>query len=116
VIVAVVGSRGWGDLDRIVYEMIDAKALGDSVISGGATGADTMVAATCRKLGVPFREIRPDYEQHGRRAPLVRNQEIAKACDRMIAFWDGKSTGTAHAIGCARRLLKNVKIIPLGHR
>lgn len=55
-------------------------------------------------------EILPDYRLHGRRAPLVRNSEIAGRCDKMIAFWDGESRGTLHAMNQAKRMGKPVWI------
>jgi hypothetical protein len=77
------------------------------VISGGAIGVDTWAANAARARGLVVVEIPPDYQTHGpKRAPLVRNVEIAKRCERMAAFSDGNSTGTGHALGCAARLDK----------
>jgi hypothetical protein len=41
---------------------------------------------------------------------LTRNIKMVKACDRVIAFWDGFSYGTAHTIAWAVRLKKPVQI------
>ena len=109
-IVAIVGSRGWEDTEA-VRKCVTALGPGDSVVSGGAFGADSLAEAWCLMFGVPCRVVQPDYAIHGRRAPLVRNEEIAKSCDRMVAFWDDKSRGTAHAIKCARSLGKSVDVI-----
>ena len=109
-IVAIVGSRYFPrtlPIHAVVAELKD----GDSVISGGAVGVDSEVRVACRIHCKPILEIKPNYIRHGKQAPLIRNQAIAEACDRMIAFWDGRSRGTMHAVGCARRLGKPVDIV-----
>lgn len=95
-IVGVVGSRSFdnyeivkGTLDRIAISMI---------VSGGAPGADALGARYAREHEIELVEILPDYEQHGRSAPLVRNTSIVKRSDIVIAFWDGKSRGTLDSI------------------
>jgi hypothetical protein len=45
-----------------------------------------------------------DWERYKRRAGIIRNLEMLdQEPDLVIAFWDGKSRGTAHTIGEARR-------------
>lgn len=39
-----------------------------------------------------------DWEKLGKKAGMVRNRLMAVAGDRLIAFWDGKSKGTANMI------------------
>ena len=52
----------------------------------------------------------PDYAKHGKRAPLVRNNEIAMRCDRLVAFHCNNSSGTTHIIALARTLGKHVTV------
>lgn len=85
-----------------------------TVISGGARGVDSVAAASARAHGLETIEILPDYDRHGRRAPLIRNDLIAERCDHMVAFWDGRSRGTQHAIACAKRIGKSVHIVDCG--
>lgn len=40
-----------------------------------------------------------------------RNAKIVRAADRLVAFHDGRSGGTAQTIGLARRLGKPVEVI-----
>ena len=44
---------------------------------------------------------------------LYRNIEMVDACDEVIAFWDGFSYGTAHAIATAVNQNKPVMVIEL---
>ena len=58
-----------------------------------------------------MRVFYPQYAQYGRRAPLVRNRAIIQACEQVVAFWDGHSTGTAHAISVAKKLKVPVVVV-----
>ena len=52
--------------------------------------------------GLVVRSHPPDYEHYPpKQAPLIRNAEMAEEADVLVAFWDGKSRGTRHMIGCA---------------
>ena len=43
-----------------------------------------------------------DWNKYGKRAGYIRNEQMAKEADALIAFWDGKSKGTKHMIDIAR--------------
>lgn len=105
--IAVVGSRS---VDRIDFDLVGAQA-GDVIVSGGARGVDSLAEEEARRRGFAVVEFRPDYARYGRAAPHVRNGEIVASCDRLVAFWDGKSRGTKSTIDKARRYGKDVQII-----
>ncbi len=52
-----------------------------------------------------------DWLNLGKRAGYVRNTDIVKNSDMIIAFWDGNSKGTKHTIGLAQKMGKECKII-----
>jgi len=81
------------------------------IVSGGARGADAAARCYAQSNGIPLVEHLPDYKQHGKRAPLVRNELIVRDADEVVAIWDGQSTGTAYTIGLARKAGKPVHII-----
>ena len=108
--IAIVGSREYAHTEKVV-DYVRRLNEGTIVISGGAHGVDALAANVARTVGLVVIECLPDYEKHGRRAPLVRNKQIAEHCERMIAFWNGESAGTAHAIRCARDLGRPVKVV-----
>jgi len=58
-------------------------------------------------------EYLPDYKRYGRGAPLVRNSDIIKNSDFVLALWDGKSRGTKDSPNKARKMNKTTKIIYL---
>jgi hypothetical protein len=111
--VAVVGSRDFADLDRVrrfVHQL-----PGDvTVLSGGARGVDRCAADTARARGLATLEFPANWERDG--YPLaghLRNDRIAERCDRMFAFWDGRSNGTHHAFHRALQLRRNVVLYRL---
>ena len=54
-----------------------------------------------------------DYAKYGRAAPLVRNRLIIDDCDKVLAFWDGKSRGTKQSLDYAERKGKLIRIIEI---
>jgi hypothetical protein len=58
-----------------------------------------------------MRIIRPDWNSYGKSAGFVRNRQIIKAADMVIAFWNGKSRGTENSIQIAKELNKGLVVI-----
>lgn len=111
--VAIVGSREYVG-EEAVSRYVESLPIDTVVISGGARGVDTFaaVAAEARGMLVVVAKIgRPMWARLGGSAGPCRNAVIAELCTRMVAFWDGSSSGTAHAIGCAKKLGKPVDVI-----
>ena len=46
-------------------------------------------------------------------AYFARDEELIRSADRVIEFWDGRSSGTAHELDYARKLGKPVDLIVL---
>lgn len=105
--VAIIGSRNFQDLRQVVVYVYDHLVPGrDVIITGGAQGVDETAAEAGRRHGCAVVVHEPDYKRYGRGAPLVRNKLIVSDCDQMIAFWDGKSRGTLHAVRAMREAKK----------
>lgn len=66
------------------------------IMSGGAIGPDKWGIEWAIMGGFFSMEYLPDYQGHGRAAPVIRDKEMAYKCDFAIGFWDGESKGTAH--------------------
>jgi len=91
--IAVIGSRTLRvDLESYIPPECT------TIVSGGAGGIDTCAAEFAKAKGLALIELLPDYKKDGRGAPMQRNLEIIRVADRMLAFWDGKSKGTKHAV------------------
>lgn len=104
---AIIGSRTCPVLD------IEAqlKYIPDTIISGGARGADTYARLFAQKHNLNLVEYLPEYDKYPPKiAPLKRNELIVDACDCLLAFWDGTSRGTKYTIDLAVKKGKPVKI------
>jgi predicted Rossmann fold nucleotide-binding protein DprA/Smf involved in DNA uptake len=112
--VAIVGSRGFLDLDAVV-EYVNLLPAGTVVVSGGAPGPDRIAAMAARMRRLPVVEYLAEWRTPDgsidRLAGFKRNRLIVDAADCVVAFWDGKSRGTAHTISLARQAGKPVEVI-----
>jgi len=99
--VAIIGSRNCPNREA-VYAYIDALPDDTVVVSGGAPGVDDAAEHAARNRGLAVWIERADWDRYGRAAGPMRNALIVAAADRLVAFWDGKSRGTADTIRKAR--------------
>jgi hypothetical protein len=79
-----------------------------TVISGCAQGADTHGEAWARLRDIPVCRTPADWKTHGKAAGPIRNKDMAKVGDALVAVWDGKSRGTANMIDEMNALYKRV--------
>jgi hypothetical protein len=98
--VIIAGSR---DIWR--YDLVE-KAVEESgfdvttVVCGMAFGIDNTGWAWAYINGVPIAEFPADWDYHGKSAGPIRNDQMAKYADALIAITNG-SNGTAHMIKVA---------------
>jgi hypothetical protein len=101
VLVLVCGSRSFTNAQRIQDRLIEFPR-GTRFVSGGARGADRIAAEVARGLGFEV-EVMPAFWREGGaynpRAGFERNvRMLERNPDLVLAFWDRKSTGTAHTL------------------
>jgi predicted Rossmann fold nucleotide-binding protein DprA/Smf involved in DNA uptake len=106
--VAIIGSRSFKNYEYM-KESLGCFAIG-KIISGGARGADSLARKFAEENGIEITEILPRWDIHGKSAGFIRNEFIIEGADIVVAFWDGKSRGTAHSISLAREAGKDVYI------
>ena len=82
------------------------------IVSGTARGADKLGERYADKIKVKVKQFPANWDAHGKAAGYIRNEEMAKYADCLIAFWDGKSKGTKHMIDLAlkHKLETHIKI------
>jgi hypothetical protein len=107
--VAVIGSRTFNDYELVKETLtkLDITLL----ISGGAKGADSLGERYANENNITTLIFKPDWERHGRGAGMVRNTDIVKNSDIVVAFWDGSSKGTLDSIRKVEKLNKGLMII-----
>lgn len=68
------------------------------VVCGMAQGADECGHRWAQYNNIPVKKFPADWATFNKRAGPLRNLQMAEYADGLIAFWDGKSTGTADMI------------------
>jgi hypothetical protein len=74
------------------------------IVSGCARGADTLGERYAKERGYPIAKYPADWDTHGKKAGPIRNEQMAKNADALIAFPIGRSPGTRNMITQARRI------------
>jgi hypothetical protein len=90
--VLVCGGRDFSD-GRLVLSVLSRVRPG-LVIEGGARGADSLARWAAERLGVPVREFPADWARFGRRAGVVRNEQmlVEGRPSVVVAFPGGRGT------------------------
>jgi hypothetical protein len=109
--VGIVGSREFKNYELFSDAMKQYLSDISWVVSGGAPGADSLAEKWAKENKKMLTIYPADWFNLGKRAGYVRNTDIVKNSDMIIAFWDGKSKGTKHTIGLAQKMGKECKII-----
>lgn len=111
--VIVAGSREgfeegqvWAALSHDLVEEIPEL----EIVSGGARGPDSFGESWAYEANVDVKRFPADWDTHGKKAGILRNVEMSRYADRLIAFWDGKSRGTQHMIRIMSDLKKPVTV------
>ncbi len=102
----IAGSR-YGFVAKNTFEGVESSGFEvTEVVSGGAIGVDRDGEYYAKVNQLPCTRFIPKWDELGKRAGFVRNQEMANYADALVAIWDGKSKGTEHMISCMKKLNK----------
>ena len=72
------------------------------VVSGTAPGADRLGERWAEENDVPLSKFPADWDKFGRSAGYLRNIQMAKNAEALVALWDGESPGTKSMIKIAK--------------
>ena len=101
--VLVCGSRSWKD-GSAIHDRLAQLPHRTEFIFGGAVGADELARTWAIRNGRGYMLLLDDWKTQGKRAGIVRNlRMLDEQPGLVVAFWDGKSRGTKHTIGEARK-------------
>lgn len=111
--VIIAGTRNFSDypLMKDKLDRLRASIGVFEVVSGGATGADSLGEKYAEENKLPIKRFIPDWDKFGKAAGYKRNEEMAQYADGCIVFWDGKSKGTEHMINLAKKYNIQLSII-----
>jgi NADP-dependent 3-hydroxy acid dehydrogenase YdfG len=92
--VAIVGSRHFSEPARVA-EYVNALPPKASIITGSASGVDAEATKAARAKGISVQVMPASFDELSDASKAAaRNQRLIDACDVLVAFWDGRSTGT----------------------
>jgi hypothetical protein len=108
---AIIGSRNFTNYSLLEQTLEPYKPKITLVISGAATGADSLGERWALSNKIKTLIFPADWNRFGKRAGFIRNEDIIQHCDCCIAFWDGVSKGTKHSISLCEKYNKPLKIV-----
>jgi hypothetical protein len=111
--VIIAGGRDFSDRN-FLFKKCDSLLINikvTEIVSGGARGVDLLGEDYAMGCLYNWKRFPADWDKHGKSAGYIRNEEMAKYSDALIAFWDGKSKGTKHMIDLAKKHKLKVKVV-----
>lgn len=116
----IVGSRGINDysfvsskIDKLIAPIRYKYRF--LIVTGGARGVDSLAERYASENGMDIYIIPADWNKYGKAAGYIRNEEMHRHIASFehrgcIAFWDGKSKGTAHSFELAKKYGNTIKL------
>jgi len=119
--VIVAGSRTasgayiYSLLERKLDAILKHKAVTHDIVivSGKARGADQLGEQYAMSRSFQIESYPAEWDQYGKRAGYIRNEQMAQNADALVALWDGQSRGTKHMIDIAGQHFLPTRIISL---
>lgn len=114
--VIIAGGREFNDYNKLrsYCDHLLQNQVVVEIVSGTARGADLLGEKYANERGYQITRFPANWDEYGKSAGYIRNEEMAKYGDALIAFWDGKSRGTEHMIKLAKQYNLKVKICRYG--
>lgn len=109
VILGVSGYREFTNYEQFrnrLDEIPDVKMI----VAGGCRGTDTLAERYAQERNIPIMIIPADWSL-GKKAGPMRNTEIVRSSDTLIAFLHPNSIGTIDAINKANQMKKTCIIV-----
>jgi hypothetical protein len=105
--IAIVGSRDFPDATlRVRKCLVKLRRLYGKnivIVTGGSGKIDWAAINESILLGLRCIIVPARWEELGKYAGPKRNHQIVMMVDKVFAFWDGKSRGTAGVIEMSRK-------------
>jgi len=109
--VIIAGGRDFNDYNTLVNVAESWPTPITEVISRKAKGADNLGEEWANECDVPIKEFPANWDKYGKPAGYIRNEQMAKQAEGLLAFWDGKSKGTKHMIDLAIKYNLFLKVL-----
>jgi len=103
--IGILGSKNFDNLSFIKYKLgqlpIIHPNMKFNIITSNMIGVASLSNSWAKQHQIETEEIISDWDNHGKKALQIRNQEIINKADVIYIFWDGISPGTLESIKLA---------------
>lgn len=106
--IIIAGSRTISDYSLLCRAIQESGFVITQIISGMSRGPDRLSIRYGVENKIPIIKVFPDWKTYGKQAGFIRNEQMAKIADGLIAIWNGYSKGTYHMIRTAEK--KGLKV------
>lgn len=108
----IAGLRDYSDYSYVKKTILSIYNINGikEIVSGGATGVDTLAEQFAKEYSIPFKCFPANWKEYGKSAGPIRNIEMANYCDKAILFWDNKSKGTGNMLSNLKKYKKEYKV------
>jgi len=113
----IAGSRDIHEAVHIIAAMIlgeDILPFPEEVVNGGCWGVDMAGMVWAKRYAVLIKTFSPDWTRYGKSAGPIRNEQMAKYADALLAIWDGESRGTFDMIKRADKHGLKMLVVTVG--
>lgn len=112
--VVIGGTRYFNDYELLCRFtdkcLLNQKDKDITIISGGCRGTDKLGERYAKERGYKLEVFNADWDKLGKKAGVIRNEEMVISADYVIAFWDGESRGTYNLLTLAKRYGKPFRL------
>jgi hypothetical protein len=106
------GSRTFADR-AVIDSKIKALPRTAIVLTSRTHGASAAIRDAVMRRGLQLEVWTAITDRHPtvEAAYFARDEEMIRSADRVLAFWDGKSSGTSHELAYAQKLAKPIDLV-----
>jgi YspA, cpYpsA-related SLOG family len=100
----VVGSRGFEDCQFVSRAIEMARWTITEVVSGCARQIDRLGERWTAARNIPVERFPAEWERLGKAAGFLRNEQMARYAEALVALWDQNSSCSWHMVHRATEL------------
>ena len=115
--ILVCGSRTFNDYNEMLNKLKSIVKPNDTIISGGAVGADSYAVLFAKEFNINYTIIKPKWSLYGKSAGFKRNIEMLDMLntnDLVVAFIVNDSQGSMHTVKNAEQ--RGIKTIVYNYK
>ena len=81
------------------------------IVEGEASGADKMAVRYALEYGYEYKPFPADWKTYGRRAGMIRNEDMSVEARWGLGFWDCQSVGTKGMINICKKYGNRLRVV-----